>query len=292
MKDGRIYRIKKSDAEENGIIVEPSEDLLKLPPNEAIAELKAYILSLKSIPKNMVSGDIQLEFKLGVAENFLSQYKQGSTPMLLKYLDFDKDNVDWLNLGPEIFGEKQFDKIIKQTLNDSNEYKFVDNTEKLKIYSESIRINPHDAEAHYNLGVVYIELGRFQEASEAFIQTVRIEPNNAMAYDNLGSSYIELGRYQDAIVAVKSAIQIDPDLVLAYFNLGRIYHILEDYEKAIEQLKKTTFIEPNFIEARLLLGTSYLFIGDRDSAFKEYEVLKNLDENLANILLEEIKMSE
>ena len=41
----------------------------------------------------------------------------------------------------------------------------------------AIRIKPDNAEAHYNLGVAYGKLERYQEAIEACKQAIRIKPD-------------------------------------------------------------------------------------------------------------------
>ncbi len=41
---------------------------------------------------------------------------------------------------------------------------------EIEAYKQAIRINPDDAEAHYNLGVAYDESGMYKEAIEAYKQ--------------------------------------------------------------------------------------------------------------------------
>ena len=370
MKREKLYTIHEDSSKKGGITIIPSEYIRNLHPNAAINELEAHRDILINVFKRNKSDSDEsteniesmrkIELDIRIVESFLNDLKQGFTPKLLKYLDFEKDDIDWLDLLPEIIGEKKLDEITRQASREIREKSALGNTEEFEACLESVRINPNEAKthynlglayakhgkyleainefkqavkiepnhtdahyslgltygnlerieeeieaynrtisidpnyalAHYNLGVVYIELSRFQKAIEAFIQTICIEPNNAIAYDNLGSCYLELDHHQDAIEAFKNAIHIEPDLALAHFNLGRTYNMLDQYEKAIGEYKKTTLIEPNFPEAHALLGVNYLLIGDRDSALKEYEVLKNLDEGLANHLFEEIKMSK
>jgi len=123
----------------------------------------------------------------------------------------------------------------------------------IEAYKQVVHINPNDANAYYNLSVTYKNLGLYKEAIEACKQAIRIDPNDAMNYYNLGKYYDHLGLYKDAIEAYKQAIRIDPDRVIcAIFRFN--------------------------------LGVSYLLIGDINSALNEYNILKNLDINLANEL--------
>jgi tetratricopeptide (TPR) repeat protein len=65
-----------------------------------------------------------------------------------------------------------------------------------------------------------------------------------------------LGRYNDSIVALKRVFEVAPDDAAAHFCLGRVY----------------------------------LEIGDRASALKEYDALKRINAEMAEMLLREINV--
>jgi tetratricopeptide (TPR) repeat protein len=69
-------------------------------------------------------------------------------------------------------------------------------------------------------------------------------------------------------------------LVLAYF-LGK-------WKKAIESYKQVIRIDPDFALAHHNLGLASLALNDRDSALEQYEILKNLDTEMANKLFNAI----
>ena len=54
---------------------------------------------------------------------------------------------------------------------------------------------------------------------------------------NLGIAYGNLGRYQDAIEAYKQAIRIKPDYAEAHYNLGIAYLVTGDKDSALEEYK-------------------------------------------------------
>ena len=68
---------------------------------------------------------------------------------------------------------------------------------ELEDAKEEVRKNPDDAEAHFNLGVAYENLGMYKEAIEPYKQAIRIDPDYAMAHNNLGVAYGELGKHQE-----------------------------------------------------------------------------------------------
>jgi len=158
----------------------------------------------------------------------------------------------------------------------------------IEAFKQAVRINPDDAKAHYNLGCAYYDLGLYREAIEAYKQAIRIDPDDAIANLNLGCAYYDLGLYREAIEALKQAVRINPDHANAYYGLGVAYGQLGFYREAIEALKQAVRINPDDAKAHYSLGGTYLLIGDRNSALKEHKILKELDIDLANKLLDMI----
>ena len=54
---------------------------------------------------------------------------------------------------------------------------------------------------------------------------------------NLGYTYYNLGKYEEAIEAYKQAIRINPDFAEAHYFLGGAYVFSEDRGGALEQYK-------------------------------------------------------
>jgi hypothetical protein len=75
---------------------------------------------------------------------------------------------------------------------------------------KAIRLYPQNAEAHYILGVLLKERGRFEEAERAFQEAIRLNLQNAEAQYNLGVSLKERGRFEEAERAFQEAIRLNP----------------------------------------------------------------------------------
>jgi tetratricopeptide (TPR) repeat protein len=90
------------------------------------------------------------------------------------------------------------------------------------------------------------------------------------------------------IESFKQAIKIDPDLAEAHNNLAVAYGKSGKYKEAIDAFKQAIRINPDYSEAHFNLGIAYLILKDNGSALEQYEILKNLDPYLANLLFEEI----
>jgi len=79
---------------------------------------------------------------------------------------------------------------------------------------------PAHADALYNLGTLYGQDGRHEEALPLLVKAVSVKPENAMAWNNLGLVYYSLKRAEDAQRAFRLAASIDPSSAAAFANLA------------------------------------------------------------------------
>ena len=107
-------------------------------------------------------------------------------------------------------------------------------------YRLAIYLDSKNAVARYNLGNVYYQLARYDDAIEAYHLAIKIDPKNAVASDfwaGLGGAYGGLKRYSDAIEAYSQAIEIDPKNVTFYKCRGYAYWVMGNQGKATEDYR-------------------------------------------------------
>lgn len=104
------------------------------------------------------------------------------------------------------------------------------------LFEKAIELDPEYAKAHENLGKIYYELGRFDEAEEQCLKTLQIEPQNISATLSLGWVYL-LGQSDPAraIPYFEEAIRVHKP-PYAYFGLGMAYFMLNERGKVLEMI--------------------------------------------------------
>ena len=124
-------------------------------------------------------------------------------------------------------------------------------------YKKALRIDPHFAEAHFNLGVAYQEKGDLKEAIAEYQKTIQIYPNYIEAHNNLGILYFRKGMLDQALVEYQKTIEIQPDYSKGYYNIGSVYREKKKTDEAITSFQKALEINPNFAEAHYSLAVMY-----------------------------------
>ncbi len=124
-------------------------------------------------------------------------------------------------------------------------------------YQAALRINPDYAEAHYNLGVVYGQQGRIDEAIREYQAALRINPDYAEAHHNLGLVYGQQGRTDEAIREYQAALRINPDYAEAHYNLGVVYGATGPHRRGDPGVSGSAADQPRLAEAHYSLGVAY-----------------------------------
>lgn len=143
--------------------------------------------------------------------------------------------------------------------------------EGIKNYREGIKLNPGNADAHYNLGNALVQKGNIAEAIREYREAVRIDRNLTAAHFNLGIALYNHGQIDEAIMQYREAIKTDPELDAAYVNLGVALHKKGLTGQAMKAYRDAIRINPFFAEAFYKLGLAYSANNDQDEAIAAYK---------------------
>jgi tetratricopeptide (TPR) repeat protein len=138
-------------------------------------------------------------------------------------------------------------------------------------YEQALRIEPNFAMAHYNLAAALQGAGKIAEAIEHYRQVLRFEPDFAEAHNDLGVALMREGRRQEAINHYEQALRIEPNFAMAHYNLAAALQGAGKMAEAIEHYRQVLRFEPDFAEAHNDLGVALMREGRRQEAINHYE---------------------
>jgi Tfp pilus assembly protein PilF/NADH:ubiquinone oxidoreductase subunit K len=112
----------------------------------------------------------------------------------------------------------------------------------LRQQMEIATTNPRDADAHYQLGLVYQQRRQYTEAIARFQKAIEIDPSEPDAQFQLGRIAREQGRFEDAIRYLKTAAGLNDKLSSneVWRELGAAYVAASRFEAGAAALKKYT----------------------------------------------------
>lgn len=76
------------------------------------------------------------------------------------------------------------------------------------------------ASAHIAAGNIFMMMGRFEAAEDAYRKAVALDATSAEAINNLGEALGELKQFQTALQAFQKAVALDPKYLKARYNMG------------------------------------------------------------------------
>ena len=116
------------------------------------------------------------------------------------------------------------------------------------------RIDPSDAGAHNNLGVLYYQKGLVEDAIGAFTRALELDPKMQVAQRNLEIAYHDTGYYDQRVAQLRERLRQAPDARDARWELGRAYAILGQSEEAIEEFEQLVAQKSDDVAAIIQLG--------------------------------------
>jgi tetratricopeptide (TPR) repeat protein len=133
--------------------------------------------------------------------------------------------------------------------------------------------NPRDADAHYQLGLIYQQRRQYTEAIARFQRAVEIDPSEAESHLQLGRIAREQGRFDDAVRSLRTAASLNEKLALGevWRELGAAYFQSSHVEPAAEALARYTERRPYDPEGLYWYGKSLAALGRATEAKQVFE---------------------
>jgi len=121
-----------------------------------------------------------------------------------------------------------------------------DSKKQTRIYKELIEKYPNEKDAHFELGSIYQNRGKFTNAIEEYQKALELAPTDGYILNQLGYAYSDMGVYEKAVEYFQKYATLFPEeanpvdsMAEQYFRMGRLDEAIANYKKALE-------IKPDF----------------------------------------------
>jgi ADP-heptose:LPS heptosyltransferase len=150
----------------------------------------------------------------------------------------------------------------------------------IETYKEKIRKNPSNVAFYIELGYLYEQTGKFQQAiDECYLNILQYQPYNGATINQIGVCYFNMMQYKKAIEYFKKVLQLR-ELSDVHRNIALCYGKMKLYKTAEKYSALAYNLEPHNDENKSYLAELYFYYKQYDKSISFYKKIKNLDDTI------------
>ncbi len=140
--------------------------------------------------------------------------------------------------------------------------------QSFKRHLEAATLNPRDADAHYQLGLIHAQRRQHPQAIERFQAALAVDPDLTDAHYQLGRIARAQSRWEDAIRHLEAALLLDDAHAghEPWREAGAVYLATGAWEHALMVLERFVSAHPYDPEGLYRLGLAHKHLGHADGA--------------------------
>jgi tetratricopeptide (TPR) repeat protein len=122
---------------------------------------------------------------------------------------------------------------------------------------------PRNAKAWGDLGELFLKMGSFEEAVDAFQKAIELEPGAGRSYGDLAYTFVSQNKYKEAVPLYLKCIDLledDKEKAATWNRLGNVYRKLNDYDNAIKAYQKAVVLADEGVD--LLTRTRFSLLSN------------------------------
>lgn len=145
--------------------------------------------------------------------------------------------------------------------------------------------NAERPEAHVNLGLLYADLGRFDDAEAAYRTAMRLYPRFVQAYVNLADLYRLQSRDEEGEALLREALALAPEWAEPRHALGLLLVRLGRRAEAIDALADAARLAPDNARFAYVYGIALISTGSLQEGLSSLEAASRRHPDDRNILM-------
>jgi len=170
-------------------------------------------------------------------------------------------------------------------------------------FQAAVRVNPHNAGHRFNLGLMYVGLGKLDKAEAVFRQAIEIDPSHFESHWRLSQILYDQGRSSEALAEMQETLRLYPDAVVILNSAAFLLAASPDAsvrngEKAVELAERAVELTKGEAPVPLdTLAAAYAETGDFSLAIETANkamklALRQNNESVAKIIRAQLLLYE
>lgn len=140
------------------------------------------------------------------------------------------------------------------------------NTPARECYVNANRLAPKDFRWVYLLAKLDQQEGHVNEVIERYRTAAALQPDYVAVQVNLGNIYLELNRLEDATTSFAAALKMQENIPAAHYGLGQIALSQRNFADAVNHFKKALALAPEANRIHYSMAMAYRGLKDQENA--------------------------
>ncbi len=141
----------------------------------------------------------------------------------------------------------------------------------LRLLDQALTLNPQSFAVHFNRGLAFAKLERWDEALESYTAAAQRNPGAADIHGNRGVILFKMKRYGEALDCQTQALRLQPDFAAALVNRGNVLRALNQNDAALADYERAAALQPDLAEAHNNRAAVLTDLGKFPEALASYQ---------------------
>lgn len=138
--------------------------------------------------------------------------------------------------------------------------------EAAMVYEAALQLEPQSSAAHFNLATALMAGGRAEAAAARYLEAIRLQPDYAEAHNNLGNAFSRLGRLDEALLHYRAAVHANARHAGAHNNVGYLLMRRGELDAARPHFERAIELNAQLPDPHYNLGLLFKARGEAASA--------------------------
>jgi protein O-mannosyl-transferase len=113
------------------------------------------------------------------------------------------------------------------------------------LFRQALAVTANNDVAENNLGIVFLQQGKLDEAISLLQAAVDLRPDNSPAHENLAKALLQKGRIREALVHYRQLVELQPDNFEVHNIVGTVLVQQHRIREGVEEWQKVLIVQPD-----------------------------------------------
>lgn len=235
----------------------------------ALAGTKGTEMGLEYLSKMINSYPLVSEYRMALGEMYLSDERYPEAIEVFRQVTEieEKPKKAYLMLGKSQHLNGQIKEALESLL-------------------KSAVLDPADTEPLFEAGLLYLEIGKFNEARIQFERVLRINDRHPGAHYQIGRAALMMNNPKEALVQAEEERKINPNLADSYILGAEAYYKMNQHSLCAREYTKAIALRPQGADTYVKLARCYRLMGNFDMGENMLKTASKYDAGMPDIYRE------